>query len=302
MGTHLNPDGDALGCALAMGEFLEQRGIPHEIVCHHAPPSNLGFLPKAWKIIKEPKEKHSLGIILDLDSLERLGSLEPEFEECERIIVIDHHIPHTAPGQLRIEDTTAAATAVILTELFLQIGAEITPTMATCLLTGIITDTGCFRFRNTDARALHLAAKLLELGADISTINEEIFQRKPVAAVRLLGIAFENMQMCCDDRLCWSWVTHEDFTESGGSDENTEGFVNELLSIQTVDIAMIARETRENRVRVSLRSRSGFDVAEVARAFGGGGHKNAAGCSFDEPVETALEKLLPKVRECLASS
>jgi bifunctional oligoribonuclease and PAP phosphatase NrnA len=302
IGTHLNPDGDALGSALALSHFLDHRGIPNEVLNHHNPPYNLEFLPGVRRIKHEPEEKCDLGIVLDLDSLERLGSVEEFFTSCSRLVVIDHHVPHAAPGDLRIVDTGAAATALILAELLMEIGGPISPEMATCLLTGIVTDTGSFRFRNTSPEALSMAARLIELGGDITLVSEEIFHRKPLSSARLLGFLLERMELECSDQLAWGVLSRRDFELTGARDEDTEGFVNELLSIRTVKIATIIREPKPGSVRASLRSRGEYDVAEVARHFGGGGHRNAAGCSFDgRTVEEAVAQLVPRLRECLES-
>lgn len=302
IGTHLNPDGDALGCALAMSLYLDKIGKPNEVLCHHAAPKNLLFLPGVGRIRKVPRqEKHDLAIVLDLDPMERLGDPEPYFNACPRMIVVDHHVPHQAPGDLRIIDTSAPATAVILTRLLTSLGAEITPDMATCLLTGIVTDTGSFRFRNTTPEALSLSAYLLEHGADLNTVSEEIFQSKPLSSTRLLGRALETMQLDCHNQIAWSALSKEDFEIAEATDEDTEGFVNELLFIDTVKIAAVLREVKLNKVRCSVRSRADLDVAEVARHFGGGGHKNAAGCTFDTSLEEAEELLVKRIKLCLAS-
>ncbi len=303
IGTHLNPDGDALGCALAMSFFLDNLNIRNEVVCHHLAPKNLQFLPGVNRVRLAPsQEKYDLGIVLDLDSMERLGNAEPFFAGCSRLIVIDHHVPHEAPGDVRIVDTDSPATAVILTRLLIDLEATITPEMATCLLTGIVTDTGSFRFRNTTAEALSLSAGLLEHGGDIGTVAEEIFQRKTLASARLLGHALDNLQLDSSDRIAWSAVAFRDFEIAEARDEDTEGFVNELLSIETVQIAALLREAKPGRTRCSLRSRGGYDVAAVARVFGGGGHKNAAGCTFDCGPEEAVDMLVPEMRRCLAYS
>lgn len=302
IGTHLNPDGDALGCALALSHYLDAQGIANEVVCHHPAPRNLQFLPGVERIRQEPeRDDHDLGVVLDLDSLERLGSTEPYFARCPRTIFVDHHVPHNAPGDLRIVDTNAPATAVILTRLFSRIGADITPEIATCLLTGIVTDTGSFRFRNTTPEALSLSAGLLERGGDINLVSEEIFQRRPLAGARLLGYTLERMELACNNRIAWSVVTNDIFEKTGAKDEDTEGFVNELLSITTVQMAALFREVKPGRVRCSLRSRGEYDVAAVAREFGGGGHRNAAGCTFDEPVDIAVSKLIKELLSCLES-
>lgn len=302
IGTHLNPDGDALGCALAVSHWLDGLNIPNEVLCHHAPPANLEFLPGVSRIRQVPTGNHDLGIIVDLDSMDRLGSTAPYFEGLPGLIVVDHHVPHEAPGDLRIVDTDAPATAVILCRLLFALDSNVTPEIAVCLLTGIVTDTGSFRFRNTTAEALAVSARLLEQGADINLVSEEVFQRKPLSSARLLGEMMEHLQIEVNNRLCYSVLRFEDFAETGAKDEDTEGFVNELLSIQTVQIAALFREAKPGRVRVSLRSRGNYDVAEVARGVGGGGHRNAAGCSFETSIEEAVELLLPRMRACLASS
>lgn len=303
IGTHLNPDGDALGSALAFSLVLDGLGIENEVLCQHGPPDNLQFLPGIGRVRQRPRlDKHDLCVVLDLDSTERLGQVEQFFATCQRLVVIDHHVPHEAPGDLRIVDSAAPATAAILAELFIEMGLEITPDVATCLLTGIVTDTGSFRFRNTNAQALILAAKLLEAGGDIVLVSEEVFQRKRLAAMRLLGHMLDGMKIECEERLAYGMISADDFERCGATDEDTEGFANELLSVRTVQIAAVAREFRPGRVRVSLRSRGLFDVAQVAREFGGGGHKNAAGCVFDGSPEDAMAQLLPRLVACLASS
>lgn len=302
IGTHLNPDGDALGSALAMSMYLDSQKIENEIVCHHEPPRNLQFLPGSNRVRLEPHgEKYDLGIILDLDAMERLGRTEAYFASCQRLVVIDHHIPHSAPGDLRIVDTAAPATAVILTRLLRELGANITPQMATCLLTGIVTDTGSFRFRNTTPEALALSAFLLEQGGDLNQVSEEVFQSKTLGSVKLLGHALEVMRLACDNRIAWSCLSQRDFELAQGRDEDTEGFVNEMLFVTSVQIAALLREPKPGRIRCSLRSRGDFDVAEVARFFGGGGHKNAAGCTLDMPLEEAEAQVVERLKACLAS-
>lgn len=302
IGTHLNPDGDALGSALAMSLYLDSVGIANEVICHHLAPRNLQFLPSIKRLRTEPKEeKHDLGILLDLDSLERLGNTESYFAQCSRIVVIDHHVPHEAPGNLRIVDTAAAATAVILTELLEALDAKISADMATCLLTGIVTDTGSFRFRNTNPESLAVSSRLLERGGDLTQVTEEIFQSKRLSAARLLGQMLVTMRLSCDERLAWSSLSRKDFDVAQATDEDTEGFVNEMLFIDSVQIAAILREPKPGRIRCSLRSRANFDVAEVAREFGGGGHKNAAGCTLDMPLAEAETVVVERLKRCLAS-
>lgn len=302
VGTHLNPDGDALGSALAMALYLDQIGVECEVLCHHSAPRNMRYLPTVDRVQQAPKsEGYDLGIIVDLDSLERLGDTAPYFSALPKTIVIDHHVPHDKPGDVRIIETTAAATALILSHLFTELGAEITPDMATCLYTGIVTDTGSFRFRNTSPDALHQAANLLQHGADFVRVSEEVFQSKQLSSARLLGHLLETMKLSDHNQLAWGSLSNRDFDWAKAKDEDTEGFVNELLSIETVQIAAIFREPVLGKVRCSIRSRGGYDVAEVARVFGGGGHKNAAGCTFETSLDEAEALVVSEMRKCLVS-
>lgn len=303
IGTHRNPDGDALGSALALSHYLDERGTPNEVVCHNLPPKNLLFLPGIERVSLQPVgDQHDLGVLLDLDSTERLGDTAQYFAKCSRIVVVDHHVPHEKPGDLRIIDTSAPATSVILHRLLAGMGGPITPSISTCLLTGVVTDTGSFRYRNTTPEALAIASDLLQRGGDLNRVNEEIFQSKPLASTRLLGHMLGVMRMDCDDRLAWSTLSLEDFESCGASDEDTEGFVNELLFIDSVQVAALLREARPGRIRCSIRSKAGLDVASVARVFGGGGHMNAAGCTFDSSLNFAEDELVRSLRQCLESS
>lgn len=302
VGTHLNPDGDALGSAISMGLYLDSLGKSFEVLCHHAAPRNLRFLPFVDRIRTEGTEKKAdLGIILDLDSTERLGNHKERFDAVPKLIVVDHHVPHQAPGDVRIVNTSAAATAELLTKLYLQLGAPISPDMATCLYTGIVTDTGSFRFRNTSPSALQAAATLLERGAAFEKVSEEVFQSRQLSSARLLGHTLETMKLDMNDKLAWGVLSHRDFTWANAKDEDTEGFVNELLSIETVQVAALFREAVPGKIRVSVRSRGTIDVAEVTRKFGGGGHKNAAGCNFETSLEEAERRLVSELRLCLES-
>lgn len=302
IGTHLNPDGDAIGSALAVALFLDALGRPNEVLCNDLPSYNLRFLPSVDRVRLAPEGPASLAILVDLDSSSRLGKIRPFVETCPRMIVIDHHVPHEAPGDLRIVDTASPATAAILYDLFKASLAEITPDIATCLLAGIITDTGSFRFSNTTPHSLTISADLLARGGNIVRIGEEVFQKKQLPAVRLLGRCIAKMKLALGDRLAWSALSHRDFEESGATEEHTEGLANELLSVDTVQVAALIREPLPGKVRASLRSRGDFDVASVARQFGGGGHKNAAGCTFDTSLEEAERALVSALESCLASS
>ena len=238
IGTHLNPDGDALGSSLALAAYLDRLGLDVEVLCHHPAPRNLRWLPGVGRLRQWPKtEKADLAIMVDLEAKDRLGDVRDPILQTPRLVVIDHHVPHEAPGDLRIVDVEASATALIIARLLLELGAEITPDMATNLLTGIITDTGSFRFRNTTPESFSVSAILLEKGADLARVNEEVFGRRPLASTMLLGHMLDTMRLECGNRIAVGVLTRADFERTMATDEETEGFVNEMLSIDSVAIA-----------------------------------------------------------------
>lgn len=303
IGTHVNPDGDAIGSALAMAHILDQLEVEHEVLCSDPPPYYLRFLPGAETIRQAPVgENHDLAIIVDLETRSRLGSVGKFFDQCPRSIVIDHHIPVESPGDLRIVSQKSPATCSIILDLFRDTEVEITPKIADCLLTGILTDTGSFRYPNTDAHSLHSAGFLLEKGADLSRVTREVYMQKELPAIVLTAHAVLNMKTVCEGRIAWSTLPYSIFQELKAEEQYTEGIVNELLSIKGVQIAAVLREGKPGKVRGSLRSLGKIDVAAAAREFGGGGHANAAGVSFSTSLAEAEDQLVDALVRCLEST
>ena len=303
IGTHLNPDGDAIGSALAVSHVLTQLEIEHEVLCADPPPYYLKFLPGSERVKQAPDgEWHSLAILLDLEATSRLGLVSRYFENVSRTLVIDHHIPNEEPGDVRIVFPSAPATCSILLDLFRDSEIDVTPQIADCLLTGILTDTGNFRFPNTDAHSLHSAGYLLERGADLARITQEVYMRKERPASQLAAHAIMSMKTASDGRLAWATLPLDLFERLGANEQHTEGVVNELLSIKGVQIAAILREAKPGKIRGSLRSLGAIDVAAVAREFGGGGHMNAAGITYTGGLEEAEDALVAALKRCLESS
>lgn len=299
--SHLNPDGDALGSQLAMFHALQDAGISCEVLNNNPAPYNLKFLPGIEFLREQPTKKGDVSIVLDLNNLDRIGRPLDAIENCRTMIVIDHHVPHETPGDIRIVDVKAPATALILTRLFRQLEFTITPDIATCLMAGIVTDTGSFRFRNTTPESLEVGAFLLEHGADIVKICEEVYMKQPMEAVRLTGIALSQMRLSMDDRLAWTVLTEDAFADTGATEVHTEGLTNELLAIDSVQIAAVIRQPIGGVIRASIRSREPFDISAIARLFGGGGHRNASGCTFTGTIQAAEADLIKELERCLAS-
>jgi phosphoesterase RecJ-like protein len=302
--SHVNPDGDALGSALAFSFVLDQLGKSNQVLFHHKPPRYLEFLPGIERISNQPIDKPAdLAIIVDLEATSRIGeSILPAIESAPHKVVIDHHQPNERPGDTRIVSTKSPATAAILADLWLNSEIVITPEIATLLLVGILTDTGNFRFPNTTPHCMHVAADLLEAGAKIREINEAVYLNRPLPAVKLFAKALNNLKLGANNQVAYTTLARSDFESSGAIEEDTEGFVNELLAIDTVRIAALLRESASGRIKISIRSQGPIDTTEIAKQFGGGGHINASGAHSDDPINVAAKKLLQAMVECLESS
>jgi bifunctional oligoribonuclease and PAP phosphatase NrnA len=171
----------------------------------------------------------------------------------------------------------------------------ITPSMATCLYAGILSDTGTFTYSSTTADTFAMVHHLAACGASPSKIARDIYLSNPASKIRLLGIALSNLQ--CDDNLAWTWVTSKDMDRIGAIPEDCEGVVNYLISIAGVESAVFLREVANaDQFRLSIRSKGKTDVAQIAEHFGGGGHRNASGCTIDGPLPIALERILTQLR------
>ncbi len=303
--THLNPDGDGIGSMLAMGELLNAMGKSVTLLCNDKPPTNLMFLPNVQDIIhgeeaENCKTEFDVGIILDLNNTTRLGKAKHAIEKSKKIVVIDHHeqIENGIEGLLIIHPEYSA-TALIIYEIYLSMNVTITPSMAQYLLTGIATDTGNFRFGNTSPQAMRASADLLERGGDIVTINLEVWEKKPLPALKLLGRALSNLKSVKNGKLVYSTIKFEDYQETDADDELTEGIVSEIGKTDGVEVFMLLREPKKGKIRASVRSRGAVDVAEICSKFGGGGHKQAAGCTFDGSLQDAEKQLISELEKVL---
>lgn len=299
LGCHVNPDGDTLGSALALALALRAAGKQAEVVCADPVPRPYRFLPGSDTLRHTvPAGAYDLGVILDCDGPKRLGSVLPAFRQVPFLIEVDHHPGTERFGQLVVVDTTAAATAEPLFTLLKLGGFALTAAIATCLYVAILTDTGSFRFANTTGRALRLAAELVACGAHPGEIAEQVYASRSFASVALLGRALASLQRSDAGALAWAHLTPRDFTETGSGDADTEGIVHHLRDIEGVRVAALFRQI-DGKVRVSLRSREPVNVAAVARVFGGGGHRLAAGCTLAAPLDDAERRVLDEARKAL---
>ena len=297
--SHSRPDGDAVGSVLAMGMFLEQLGKRADLFTADRVPAVYRKLPGAGRIqtalrIHGP---YDAAILLECDSFERtrLRGLENY-----KIINIDHHASGRPWGQFNWIDRQAASVGELVYRMIRAAGARVTPEIATCLYTTLLTDTGGFIYGGVRASTFALAEELVLAGANPIRISQDVYFSTPTSKLLLLGSALNNLHR--EGPIAWLWVTHEDIVRTCAADEDCEGIVNYALSIAGVEAAAFLRELPEGRIRMSLRSKGHVNVAAIAEQLGGGGHENAAGCTVDGPLRRALEEILAELRPLVAGS
>jgi phosphoesterase RecJ-like protein len=294
--SHCRPDGDAVGSMLAMGMLLEQMGKRVDLVTADRIPAIYRRLPGADSVRSAMRVHgpYDAVILLECDGLDRakLRGLESFF-----LINIDHHVSGQAFGQINWIDYGAASVGELVYRLVKAAGAVLTPDMAVCLYTTVLTDTGGFCYGATRASTFALAHELALAGADPIRIAQDVYFSTSAAKMLLLGAALSNLKR--EGRLAWLWVTHQDMVRSCALEEDCEGIVNYAVCISGVEAAAFLRELPERRVRLSLRSKGRINVAAIAERLGGGGHENAAGCTLEGPLERAVEEILGELRPCL---
>ena len=295
--SHSRPDGDAVGSILAMGMLLDQMGKRVDLVTADRIPGVYRALPGAESVRTALRVHgpYDAVVMLECDGVERtrLRGLE-EFP----IINIDHHATGRPFGAINWIDRGAASVGEMVYRLIRAAGAIVTPQIATCIYTTVLTDTGGFSYGATHASTFALAHDLVLAGANPIAIAQHVYFSVATSKLMLLGAALGNL--CREGRLAWLWVSHQDMVRSCAAEEDCEGIVNYALSIAEVEAAFFLRELPEQQVRVSLRGKGKVDVAAIAERLGGGGHENASGCTLDGPLSAALEQILAQLRPAIA--
>ena len=290
--SHARPDGDAVGSAIALGQILRALGKRVDVVLHDPVPVIYKGLPFAETVIHASEAReYDAAIILECDNIHRtrLQGLEGKF-----LINIDHHASSKPFANVNWIDANASSVAEMIFRLAQALTVEITPEIATCLYTAVLTDTGAFCYSPTNACTFELARNLVERGADPARIAQGVYFSSPIAKMKLLGVALSSLQR--EGVMTWMAVTRQDMDRFGALDEDCEGLVNYALGIAGIEVAVFFREVAQGRTRVSIRSKGGINVAPIAEKFGGGGHECASGFSVEGPANAAEERVLAELR------
>ena len=304
--THENPDGDALGSILATKLALDQLGKDSVMYLYgDAPlPAEYSFMPLAELRRRLPDDwRERVLVAVDCANESRIGPDREPLVGAPLVLDIDHHHDNSRFGRLNLIVPNASSTGEVLRDLFSELGVDLTPEIAEALYIALVTDTGRFQYSNTSAKALRLAAELVEAGADVHRIFRGVYETVQFAKLKLLARALERAQIYDGGRLVVSYLLRSDFTDIGAAEAYSEGIIDYLRAVEGADMAALIREPPRSdgpTRRVSLRaSNDELDVSAIARKSGGGGHRQAAGFSSDASVAEITDFIQ---REFLASA
>ena len=296
LSTHINPDGDAIGSELALYSFLKELGKHVLIFNADAVPKIYQFLPFCDAVLPPdtaPEYSPEILVVLDAGMLKRIGDdLCRTLIPTKGIVNIDHHATASHFGSYNLVEVEASSTSEIVYQLIKHHGTPIGRDRALCIYTGIMFDTGCFRYANSTPAAHQIAADLINAGVTVDEIYRLVYETAPVGRIRLLGEVLQTLGITPDGKIAWGYATQEMFRKTGTGSDAVDGFINHIRSIDTVEFAVLVSEQEDGRSKASLRSKSCIDVGEIAAEFGGGGHQRAAGCEIDAHYDVAIAQLV----------
>ena len=281
--SHRKPDGDTLGGMMAVYNWLRDQGREAYAFCVDAPSSAYSYFPRIREVLTNPEAFHDEAIdllcVFDAGDLQYAGidAFVAGMAKRPFIANFDHHVTNTSFGDANLVVTDASSTAEVVHSFFIANDAEVTQAMATCLMTGLLTDTSNFSNPATTVRSLEIASELLLKGVSMRDITRRLMRNKPVAALKLWGLALERLRWNEGTKTATTALFRKDLEEHPVDDEHLEGLSNFLNHILKADVVLVLKETKDGKVKGSYRSANDVDVAELAKAYGGGGHKKAAG-------------------------
>lgn len=301
--SHVQPDGDAISSTVAVRWLLDRLGKRSLMINEGRVPPRLEFLPYAGEIVnygeRKPDRRFRAVVAVDCADLSRIGLVHELFEEPCALLNIDHHPTNDGFGTVNLLRQDAAATAEILFELIEHAGLALDADAATAIYTGLLTDTGGFRYSNTSPNVMAAASKLLTAGVDAYQLADRLLERMTMPQLKILQRGLSRLRFTDDGRVGWLYIEPADLEETGASGEDLEGLVNYARNIDGVEVGMLFKGMDDGSVKVSFRSAGKADVAAIAQQFGGGGHIRAAGCRLDMPLDEAMPLVVDTVRRSL---
>ena len=294
--THENPDRDAVGSSLALYHALKAYGKNVEVIIPEYS-RTFNFLPGTNEIKKEGTyENYDLAISLDCASMDMLNGYVKYFENAKTRVVIDHHGTNSMYGDLNFVNPDSPACAQILVVVLNYFKMEITKEIGTCILAGIITDTGGFKYSGVTAETFEFVAWLLNKGVNVSSVYRKVLQVRTKGNFELNRIASNRLEFLEDGKIAFTYITRDDEESVNAETGDHEGIVDIGRDIEGVEVSIFIRETKTKGVKISLRSSEYVNVSDIALLFGGGGHPRAAGCNMQATIQQAKERIVNEVK------
>ncbi|MFH1514056.1 MAG: DHH family phosphoesterase [bacterium] len=306
LGSHVYPDGDNVGSLIAMRMILGQLGKSSYIFSETMVPKMYAWIPETKYINndlpQESCEDFDLIVTVDASDLKRLGEKFIEWNHCKSIPIlnIDHHITNTNFGDVNWATEDYASTGEQIFELARHLDVRITKPMAIALYTSIATDTGSFSYANTNSRTLRYASELVDLGANPNEIFRNVYANRSLEALKLESEAFKTFTFIEDMKLGYVYITQEMLKQVGATVEESEGIIEHLgVFGESVRNVMFFKELSTGEIKISVRTKDGWDASRLCKIFGGGGHPKAGGFQLFEPIEKAIELSLSAIRKAI---
>jgi phosphoesterase RecJ-like protein len=286
---HADPDGDSLGASLALSRALAFLGKRAWVVSKDPVPEMFAFLPGVSDIVQLPAfhEEFDTLVLIDQGDPGRSG-FAPADIIGKTVVNIDHHLSNDGFGDARYVDKNASASCEMVYRVLSDLRVPLDQELASLLYTGMMTDTGSFRYDNTTSDCLAVASELVRAGARPALLARRVYETRTLGNLRLVGRALARLDISDCGRVCWTSLTQEMLESSGAQDNEGEGISSYTRIVAGVEVGLVFKETGDGKTRVSLRSKDFVDVAAIALRHGGGGHARAAGFTFDGPVDRAI--------------
>jgi bifunctional oligoribonuclease and PAP phosphatase NrnA len=299
--SHVSPDGDAVGSTLAVGLMLGILGKTFTMANADPLPRKFAYL-SGYDEVRLPDDRsaeeanYECVIAVDCADYERIGAAARWFSPDKRILNIDHHPTNDGYGEVRLIRPDAASTTELLHELIDAIGIAWSKPLAECIYTGLLTDTGGFRYSNTSPRVMQIASRMLSFGVSGYQLAEWLLEIMPYSQMQLLRRALATLAFAADRQICWMTLTMGDLAEAEANQEDSGGLVNYARNIEGVRVGLLFKESAPDEIKVSFRSDGSVDVADFAHSLGGGGHVRAAGCTLRMPMEEAVGHIVERLK------
>ena len=302
--THINPDGDTLGCASCLKSFLDEIGIKSDILLQIKDnfnfPNTYSFLPhiNSAKNFSNIKDEYDTVVGVDISSIDRMiDEARNIFDSCQNTILFDHHKTNNGFSKFDYIKGGISSTGEVLFDFFNKLDIKITPKMAIGLYVAILTDTGCFKYESTTSHTFEIASILSQIGVNTSEIADLCYTNKPKNLVLFQNKLISNAKFCFKDRVAYTLADKKIIEKYSAKDEYTEGIAETLRSIAGVEVAFVLKET-DNGIKASIRTKE-KDATIITERFKGGGHKRAAGCTIKEKIPVAVELLLEEIKKLI---